>query len=122
MDLIERSAKLEKKKKKSSSLVERAAEQSGTSPFKEVGSTPKEGFEHKRRDPSSMNPVSTEPTARRIGAIGDAEAKKAKEAEGGDLQKDTEGLDQEIEPRSLSIGVGRGKGTSPSAPAKEARV
>ena len=67
MDLIERSAKQEKKKKnKGSSLVERAAEISGDSPFREVGQgigSP-DARKAKRRDPSSMNPVAdTKPKA-----------------------------------------------------------
>ncbi|MBL4838623.1 MAG: AAA family ATPase [Kordiimonadaceae bacterium] len=69
MDLIERSAKHQKKKKsKSSSLVERAAENSGDSPFVGIGKgigTPNP--EKKRRDPSSMNPVA-EPKP--VGGIG----------------------------------------------------
>ncbi len=107
MDLIERSAKLAKKKTKGSSLVERAAETSGNSPFREIGGgakakgateAPKEA---KRRDPSSMNPVQ-EPVARSIGGIGNAGARKKPVNEHPKLDQV-----KEEEPRGLAIGIGR---------------
>jgi len=63
MDLIERAAKKQQKSKKGVSLVERAAENAGKNPFASasVGGIGVPGSK-KSRDPSSMNPVSGEPS------------------------------------------------------------
>jgi len=61
MDLIERAAKKQQKKKKGVSLVERAAETAPDNPFAQgVGGIGSPGAK-KLRDPSSMNPVSGGP-------------------------------------------------------------
>ncbi len=120
MDLIERSAKLAKKKKASSSLVERAAEKSGSSPFREIGQKSSEEMssDTKRRDPSSMNPGQEAPAEpRSIGGIGNSGARKFTEPKPKLEEVEPEG------PRGLGIGIGKGAAKQKdSGPKKEIKV
>lgn len=82
-------ASSDKKKDKSSSLVERAALMSGTNPFnRPIGKV----GEAQRRDPSSMNPIAAPPPApsfRGIGGSGGPK-KKAPETDGAENASDSE--------------------------------
>ncbi|MFC3051202.1 XrtA-associated tyrosine autokinase [Kordiimonas pumila] len=102
MDIIERSAKDEEKKKKASSLVERAASLDGKSPFaskKQSGDAKTE-----KRDPSSMNPGDQESQSRPFaGGIGDSSARKNREAKPKDENADAD-LPQKDDPTTLAIG------------------
>jgi len=99
MDLIERAAKKQEKKKKGVSLVERAAETAENKPFEEskaVGiGVPRA---KKARDPSSMNPV-----------IGGPKGK-------GTEAEDTDSVEKEEIPKSEFRGIGIG---SPSSAKKK---
>lgn len=120
MDLIERSAKLAKKKKASSSLVERAAEKSGGSPFREIGqgSSGETSPEAKSRDPSSMNPgQDASPATRSIGGIGNSGARKFVEPKPKLEETEPDA------PRGLGIGVGKGEAKKKTlGPKKEIKV
>lgn len=115
MDLIERSAKqAEKKKKKASSLVERAAEQGGPTPFREIGK--KSGGiggigSEKRRDPSSMNPHVEAEAEAKSGGIGKVGARNFDETK-------KERVVEDEQPRELSIGVSK-KDTDVAAKAEK---
>jgi len=117
MDLIERSAKeADKKKKKGSSLVERAAELGGGSPFREIGQKTAGEIEAKRRDPSSMNPDDDQPEVKKSGGIGDASARGLRDKA---VKTVTDTGDEA--PRELSIGMKKQAAES-SHPKHEGKV
>lgn len=125
MDLIERAAKKEEKKKKSANLVERAAALSGKSPFEKSSEEPA-GIGAPRRDPSSMNPVEAKTpeadendveTPPAAGGIGDAGARKPREqVEKAKGDKD-EDVIQKDDPSTLAIGK-----TTETAAGKQTRA
>jgi len=144
MDLIERAAKKQQKKKKGESLVERAAEKADKKPFAgpAVGGI---GVPHakKQRDPSSMNPVAdtldkTKAPDKKFRGIGvggsskkDATPKPASQGIGvgepsaANKKRDIKALDDDEsqKQKTLAIGMTEGEGDSGTtkAPARRRR-
>jgi protein-tyrosine kinase len=107
MDLIERAAKKQAKKKKGISLVERAAETAEKNPFSGgIGQGIGDGIgasTKAKRDPSSMNPVAKpdEKPAGEMQGIGIGTPGKAR-------KRKSEPKEPEVEERPKSLAIGHG--------------